>query len=91
MEGDTKLIKDFIPHSLSFKIIRRADFRKYKADPLSVVAALLNGFVKQIEVKERLQKENNAEAMLIQAFMANHMTNALCLASKKNELTSMYP
>ncbi len=43
--------------------------------PLPGVEAFLDGIAKQFEVEERLQKEAKAEAMLIQAFMATHISN----------------
>ncbi len=91
MESDTRLIKVFIPHRKSFKIIRRTDFRKYKGDYLPGVEALLDGIAKQVEVEERLQKETNAEAMLIKSFVATHITKALCLASKKQRIDPNLP
>ncbi len=91
MNSHTGFIKVFIPHTKSFKIIRRTDFRKYEGDPLPGVEALLNGIAKQIEVEQRLQKEINAEAMLIQAFMDTHITNALSLISKTNPIDPNLP
>ncbi len=70
MASDTRLIKVFIPHTKSFKIIRHTDFCKYEVYLLPGVEAVLNGISKQIEVEEKLKKGNNAAPMLIQAFMA---------------------
>ncbi len=83
MKSDTSLINAFIPHTRSFKIIRRTDFRKYEDDTLLGVEPLLDGIGKKFEAEEILRKETNAEAMHIQAFMATHITNALSLSSLK--------
>ncbi len=91
MESDTRLIKVFFPLTKSFKIIRRTDFRKYEGDPLPGVEALLDGIARQVEAEERLQTETNAEAMLIQSFMATNITNALYLASKKKRIDPNVP
>ncbi len=91
MESEASLIKVFIPNKKSFKIIRRTDFRKYEGDPLPGVEALLDGIAKQVLAEERLQKVTNAKAMLTQAFMATHITSALCLASKKKLIDPNVP
>ncbi len=59
--------------------------RRYEDDPLPGVEALLDGIAKQVEAEKILQKESNAEAMLIHAFIATHITNALSgLKEEKN-------
>ncbi len=55
------------------------------------VSKLLDGIAKQVETEGMLQKETNAEVMLIQAFMFTHITSALCLASKKKRIDPSVP
>ncbi len=47
MASDTRLIKVFIPHTKSFKIIRHTDFCKYEVYLLPGVEAVLNGISKK--------------------------------------------
>ncbi len=54
MESDTRLVKVFIPHTNSFKIICRTVFHKCESEPLRGVRALPDGIVEQVEVEVRL-------------------------------------
>ncbi len=91
MESYTGLTRVIVSYTKSFKIILRTDFRKHEGDPAPGVEAVLDGISKQVEVEERLRKETNAEAMIIQEFMTTHITNALCLAFKKKRIDPNVP
>lgn len=61
MESNTRLIKVFVSHLKSFRVVRISGFRKYKGTPLPVVEDLLDVTAKQVEKESSVGASTNAE------------------------------